>query len=392
MQASITLGRPFGIPVGLHWSALLIGALGAWSLVGLFETSVPGYPNGTYWSAAVLAVGLFLGGLVAHELGHAVVARRYGLEVRRITLWALGGVAELGTQPRSPKVELLVALAGPVVSLGVAATLGAVALAADALTDAGVLVVALGWLAFVNVVLGLFNLLPARPLDGGRVLTAVLWWRRGDELAAVDIATRVARVLGAGLAGIGAWQLVTGGFGGLWLLLVAWFVTSAAGAEREVVALRRGLVGVPAHVAMSPPPPSAPGWLTVAQFSSDPGRRNVDPMLLVDATGAAPMGTAPVRRVRQAALARPELLLSDVATPVEPTNLVAAREDLGRRLGERAVSLPLLVVDDGRVVGQIRFPDLQRAAVASPVRASLPPPSGAPVVTGPVPPAGSVQA
>src|SRR5918998_1061086 len=169
MTASLRFGRIAGIPVGANWSALLIAALIAWSLAGrLLPAQVPGLDPAAYWLAAGLGAGLFLASLLAHELGHAVVARRAGLRVRGITLWLLGGVAQLEDEPATPRDELRVAVVGPAVSLALAAGFG---LAAAALAVAGgpaVAVAVAAWLAVGNAPLALFNLVPAAPLDGGR--------------------------------------------------------------------------------------------------------------------------------------------------------------------------------------------------------------------------------
>src|SRR5215203_2164717 len=169
MTASLRFGRIAGIPVGASWSALLIALLIAWSLAGrLLPLEVPGLAPAAYWLAGGIGAGLFLGSLLAHEIGHAVVARRAGLRVRGITLWLLGGVAQLEDEPASPRDELRVAIVGPAVSLAVAFGLAAFGLVM--LGGPAIAVAIAAWLAVVNTALALFNLLPAAPLDGGRVL------------------------------------------------------------------------------------------------------------------------------------------------------------------------------------------------------------------------------
>ena len=246
MTASLRLGRIAGIPVGASWSVLLIAALFAWSLAGsILPGLVPGLVPSTYWAAAVVATGLFLGSLLAHEVGHALVARRAGLRVRGITLWLLGGVAQLEDEPASPRDDLRVAIVGPAISLALAVGFG-VAAAGLALLGAPALAVAvLGWLAVANVALALFNLIPAAPLDGGRVLRALLASRLGFVRA-----TEIAAFIGQGFAfalGIVGFFGIPGLFGpNLVLIFIAIFVYLAASAEAHSVALRAMSRGVQA--------------------------------------------------------------------------------------------------------------------------------------------------
>ena len=179
MTASLRFGRVAGIPVGASWSALLIALLIAWSLGGqLLPAQVPGLAPAAYWLAGAAGAGLFLGSLLAHEIGHALVARRAGLRVRGITLWLLGGVAQLEDEPASPGDELRVAIVGPAVSLALAVGFGLAAVALSVAGGPALAGVVVAWLALANAVLAVFNLLPAAPLDGGRVLRGLLWRRR----------------------------------------------------------------------------------------------------------------------------------------------------------------------------------------------------------------------
>lgn len=195
MRHSISLGRILGIPVGLHWSLLVVGAL---LTAGLTERFVA---SGTPTSGAVLvalgAAAVFFASVLTHELAHSVVAPRHGTPVEGITLWLLGGVARLGGSARTAPAELRIALAGPASSLALAALFGTTAYALAELGVApGPVGSALAWLATINAVLAVFNLLPGAPLDGGRVLTAALWRRHGDRLRAEITAARVGGALG----------------------------------------------------------------------------------------------------------------------------------------------------------------------------------------------------
>src|ERR687898_2223750 len=269
MTASLRFGRIAGIPVGASWSALLIAGLIAWSLAGrLLPAQVPGLAPAAYWLAGAAGAGLFLGSLLAHELGHALVAQRAGLKVRGITLWLLGGVAQLEDEPASPRDELRVAIVGPAVSMALAVGSGLAALGLSVLGGPAVAVALAPWLAVGNAALALFNLLPAAPLDGGRVLRGLLWRRHGSRVRASVTATRAGVWVGSGLVAYGLLGTFTGwGIGTLWTALVGWFLVIAARQERELALLGGGLDrGLRAAQVMTPAPAVAPAWFTVDAF------------------------------------------------------------------------------------------------------------------------------
>jgi Zn-dependent protease len=365
MTASLRFGRVAGIPVGANWSALFIALLIAWSLGGqLLPAQVPGLAPATYWLAGAVGAGLFLGSLLAHEIGHALVARRAGLRVRSITLWLLGGVAQLEDEPASPGDELRVAVVGPAVSLALAVGFG---LAAAALSVVGgpVLVVAVAaWLALANVVLGLFNLLPAAPLDGGRVLRGLLWRRHGSRVRASVAATRAGVWVGAGLIGYGLLGTFTGwGIGTLWTALIGWFLITAARQERDLAVLGRGLAGLRADQVMAPVPAIAPAWFTVDAFLREyvePWQASVLPLRSFDGDPAGVVTAAALYAVPRDR--RHVVRAGDVAIPMSALLLVApdhAVGDLAARLaGGRTVAA---VVAGGRLLGIITADALARA-------------------------------
>src|SRR5690606_35761152 len=181
---------------------------------------------------------------LGHELAHALTARRYGVEARRITLWLLGGVSELDTDAPTPRAEFLIAAAGPAASLVFGGVAAVGTLLAGFAGASPLIVVALTWLAGVNVLLAVFNLLPGAPLDGGRIVRAVMWRLRGDKDRAQIAANRAGVVVGILLAALGGLQILfLNNFGGLWLALIGWFLISAARAETTGVRLRRALDG-----------------------------------------------------------------------------------------------------------------------------------------------------
>ncbi|MGI9615913.1 MAG: site-2 protease family protein [Acidimicrobiales bacterium] len=240
MRASLRLGTFAGIKVGIHWSIGLIAVLLTISLAGtILPATAAGYSSAVYLIAALTAAMLFMGSIVAHELGHSVVAERNDVRVRGITLFALGGVATLESEPESPGVAARIALAGPAVSLAI----GAASLLAAAILGAfglpAIVGAALLWLGIVNVALAIFNMLPALPLDGGRVLQAALWRRSGDQHKATISAATIGRYLGWGLVFFGLWQF-TQGAAGLWTAMIGVFIIATArGEEFRARFLRR---------------------------------------------------------------------------------------------------------------------------------------------------------
>jgi Zn-dependent protease len=375
VTASLRFGRIAGIPVGASWSALLIAGLIAWSLAGsLLPAQVPGLAPAAYWLAGLAGAGLFLGSLLAHEVGHAVVARRAGLRVRGITLWLLGGVAQLEEEPATPGDELRVALVGPAVSLALAAVFGLAAVAGSlaALPAAAVAVAA--WLAVGNAALAVFNLLPAAPLDGGRVLRGLLWRRHGSRLRASVTATQAGVWVGAGLVAYGLLGTFTGwGIGTLWTALIGWFLMGAARQERDHAIARSGLEGLRADQVMTPAPPAAPAWFTVDAFLRnyvEPWQAAALPLRSFDghpagvvtaaALAAVPPDRRHIVRAGDVAIGVPDLVL------VAPDQPVA---DLPARLaGGRTVAA---VVAGGRLLGLITPADLARASAGGRLRAGV---------------------
>ena len=236
MRQSVGLGRVAGIPVGMHWTVAVILVIIAEILgASVLPAALPHQPTVVYWAAAAAAALVFAGSLLAHELAHSLVAQRNGVRVRSITLWMLGGVAELAGEPPNAVADLRIALAGPAASLAQAAVFGGVALAISYSGGSAVAVAAAVWLAVMNGALAVFNMLPGAPqhrsmvagccvrCSGGSTRTACgrQWPRRGPA------GTSDSPIIAVGLAEL----LVWGSLGGLWLMLIGWFLTSAARAE-----------------------------------------------------------------------------------------------------------------------------------------------------------------
>lgn len=234
MSDSIRLGRIRGIKIGLHWSVAIFAAFISWNLASFyFPEFAPGHAGGTYAIAGLMAATLLGASILAHELGHSLVAIRHGIKIDGITLWLMGGVARLESDARTPRHAFEIAAAGPAVSVAIAFGAGLTA-AGAALAGFGSLTVAMFvYLGIVNAGLALFNLIPALPLDGGRILQAWKWHKGGDrEYATVD-AAKIGRVFGWMIVGVGLMQLFTGTSSGLWGIMVGLFVISQAKAERR---------------------------------------------------------------------------------------------------------------------------------------------------------------
>ncbi|MGE3289236.1 MAG: site-2 protease family protein [Pseudonocardia sp.] len=368
MPATVPLGRVAGIGVTARWSALAGTALiGVLLSVSVLPTLVPGHGSAAYALAGGLTAVGFGASLLAHELAHSVVARHAGVEVRGITLWLLGGVSELATPPRDPAAEVRIALAGPATSVALGILTGAVAAAAAGLGASALPLAALSWLAMMNVVLGVFNLLPGTPLDGGRVLHGVLWRHSGDRARATRIASTAGRVLGAVLAGLGALLAVRGRLDGLWLVLVGWFIAGSAAAESDASEVSARLAGLRVADVMSAPACTAPGWQTVSAFAESltaggpESRHRSFPVVDFDGRVTGTVELADL--VRCPAAERPRTRVGELARPLPPSLVLAPGAPLEEVLrGPLARGSGLGVVVDGGVVGVLTGADLVRAA------------------------------
>ncbi|WP_406082446.1 site-2 protease family protein [Streptomyces zaomyceticus] len=366
MNGSVRIGRVLGVPLLVHWTVPLLVVLFAYSLGSqTLPIWLPGRSNATYTVAGLLGALLLVGSLLAHEAAHAFIARRKDIPVQDVTLWALGGMTRMG-KPRTAGAAFLVAVGGPLTSLVVgAAALGA-GVAVNALFGWAVPAAVLVWLAWVNVLLGVFNLLPAAPLDGGRVVQSVIWWRTGDRDRAERAAARCGQVLGFLLIA-GGWVLLLRGFvGGLWLMVIGFFVLVVAGAERRQAGMATALHGVRAADAMSSPVETCPDWLTVERCVDDVAMRARHSALpLIDFAGR-PSGLVDLSRFAGIPVPqRRTVRVRDVATPLSQCT-TCAPDDLLEGVLERArpsrSGIRVLVTDGTLLVGVITARDIARLA------------------------------
>jgi Zn-dependent protease/CBS domain-containing protein len=369
MRESVRLGRIAGIPVGLNLSVFVIVAILVVALAsGLFPGLQPGRSTVEYVAAAAVAAALFLVSLLAHELAHAVVARRNGIEVDGITLWLFGGVARLRSEPRTPGADFRIAVVGPLTSLVIAVVFGILGAAVLAAAGPGLVVTVLGYLAGVNVLLAVFNLVPAAPLDGGRLLRAALWRWRGDRVAAAVSAARAGRVFGYALVVLGILQVATGqGLGGIWLVLIGLFIVSAASAEEQQTQVAASLQGITVRDVMTPDPVTADPGLTLDRFIAETvltHRFSAYP--LTDPDGRLVAMTT-LNRIRDVAPERRATTrLADVACPLDQLPTARPEEPLVTLL-ERMTGCAdgrAVVLDGyGRVVGVVSPTDISQAEI-----------------------------
>jgi Zn-dependent protease/CBS domain-containing protein len=362
MRDSFTLGRIAGVRFGVNWSWLVVFALIVWTLAtGIFPDTNEGLSDGTYVAMAIVAAFLFFGSLLAHELGHALQARREGMEIDGITLWLFGGVARFKGVFPSAGAEFRIAVAGPLVSLvlGTAFALVAWGIGLPAAVD-GVAF----WLGYINLTLLVFNLLPALPLDGGRIFRSALWALKGD----FAWATRVAAGVGSGfgylfIAGGVALFIFQGAFSGAWLAFIGWFLLIAAGAEDRFLLARQALSGLHVGDLVVRDPVTVRGDLTIGEFMDDIVSKNRHTTYPVTDNGHA-LGLLPFRCVAEVPRSEWEtrtvhdcmLPAGDVPVVSQDDELIDAAAELAESDVHRA-----LVVDGDRFVGLLSETDVARA-------------------------------
>jgi Zn-dependent protease/CBS domain-containing protein len=352
MGSGWRIGRLAGIDLAIHPSWLVIAFLLTFSLAdAFFPRSIPGMTVGQYWLLGGATALLFFASVVAHEFSHALVARRFGLKVAGITLFIFGGATTIESDSRSPRDEALIALAGPVSSL----VIGAALLGAATLVEAREARALLVWLGIINIVLGAFNLVPGYPMDGGRVLRAILWKLRGDP----NTATRQAAIVGRGIgylmvAGGVIWALRSRDIGsGLWLALVGWFLATAAEATMQQATVERSLSGVKVRDAMDETPAAVSPNESVADLVSERMLRGDDRSFLVrhDDGGLAGMVTlGDVKRLPRDAWA--DARVTDIMTRFGDLATIGPDEPLAdalRLLQQREVGQLPVMESDGRL-------------------------------------------
>jgi Zn-dependent protease/CBS domain-containing protein len=355
MRNTVRLGTIFGIELKLDYSWFIIFFLVTWSLGRhYFPDAHPGWFTGAYWGLAAFTSVLFFASVVAHELAHSLVARAFGTPVRDITLFIFGGAAHISAEPRRPREELLMALAGPGMSLALAGLF--YALWWLSLGFAGPLHALAEWLGWINLLLGLFNLIPGFPLDGGRVLRAIIWGVTGDARRSTRIAAGAGQIVAYGFIFWGVWQIFGGNWAdGLWIAFIGWFLNSAAVQSVQQLAVQDLLAGHTVREALLTDCPHVLPRLTldvVVDQVVGPSGRRCFPVL----EDGRLSGLLTLRRIAEVprdhwATTRAEdvmIPLAELKTARLDDDLVAVFE---RMAAEDVNQFPVL--DDGRFVGMV---------------------------------------
>jgi Zn-dependent protease/predicted transcriptional regulator len=354
MKSSIRLGRLFGIEIGAHISWLIIVVLVTLSLASYFSMTQSAWSPAMRWGASFLTAMLFFASVLAHELAHSLVAKRFGIPVRSITLFIFGGVSQIESEAKRPSEEFWIAIVGPLTSVAIGALASLLLLVAPMDTFVGAVA---GWLAAVNIGLAIFNMVPGFPLDGGRVLRSLLWWKTADSRKATRIAAGVGQIVALLMILGGVWMYFRpgGDFGGLWLAFIGWFLLDAARASTSQVEVEEVLRGVTAADLMATDCPTVHADLPLSQFIEDYLLRTGQRCFLVtDGEMVLGMITAPdlkaIERSRWA-----QMRVADVMRPFDQVRWVAPNTTADRLLEimarEKINQLPVVV--GGRLLGLV---------------------------------------
>ena len=356
---NIPLGRILGIQIGLDYSWFVIFALLTWMLAGsYFPAEFKDWPPFLYWVMGALTAIMFFVSVLLHELGHSVVALRYKIPVRSITLFLFGGVAEIGAEPPSAISEFFIACAGPLVSVILAVLFYTVQLLASGIEP---LVGLAKYLAYINLALALFNLIPGYPLDGGRVFRAIVWAITGNMRRATLIAANTGRFFAFLFILAGVWQIMNGGLtGGLWIAFIGWFLDNAASAQLQQVEVRDLLAGHKVSEVMSTHCASVPADLTLQDLVDEHILGSGQHCFLVN-RGDDTVGLMTLQRIKE--VPRPEwettragevMLPLEQSMSIDPdTGLWTALEKLDR---DGVNQLP--VIRDRHVIGMLGREDV----------------------------------
>src|SRR6202158_1046548 len=366
MNENLSLGRIAGIHVGLNWSLLVVAALIAWSLAtGILPSAAPGQTSGAYWTAGVVSAFVYLASLLAHELAHSIVAMQRGVRVEGITLWLFGGVSRFGSESSSPGAQALITFLGPRTSLLIGVVFFLVSSAVGGGAQQGLATASLAWLGYINILLGVFNLLPAFPLDGGRILQSLIWLRTRDRLRATSIAARMGMAFAFLFIAYGLITFFAAGslIGGVWAVFLGWFLLSAARAEEAGGLIRQALSGINVRDVMTPNPVQAPddisveealhGYVLTSRHSTFPTH---------DAAGRL-SGLLTMAALKNGAPdARSKTLIKEVICPLDKVSTASPADPVANLLdiSEGCSEGRTLVVDGGRLGGIISPSDVNR--------------------------------
>ena len=364
IDLSVKLGRIMGIPVRIHYTMWFVFILIAWSLAyGYMPSQYPGLGVAAYWAIGIASAVILFGSVLIHELSHSYIAKKNGLPIGRITLFFFGGVSEMTEEPQDPGLEVRMAAAGPLMSFLIAAVLSFLWYLGDIAKAPVAVTATLGYGALINAVLGAFNLLPAFPLDGGRVLRGSIWKRSKNLLGATKTATRVSEGISLLMMLGGFVSIIFGNFvNGIWIIFLGWFIRSGAETSLKQTLVGETLSGVTVGDIMTRDVLTVPSNITVQQLVSE--------YFLVHRHGGYPvvedgevLGMVTMHCVRsvpkerrEAATVREAMIPCEQAVTVKPT--VSALEALNT-MARRNVGR-LLVLDGPRLLGIVSRGNLMR--------------------------------
>jgi Zn-dependent protease/CBS domain-containing protein len=350
-----------GIKIGINWSWLVVFGLIVWSLATVvFPDQNPGLSDPQYAGMALVAAILFFSSLLAHELGHAFQAQHEGMRIEGITLWLFGGVARFKGNFPSAGAEFRIAVAGPLVSLAIGLAASLIAWGVDLPT---VVDGVAAWLGYINLFLLAFNLLPALPLDGGRVLRSLLWKAKDDFRWATRIAANIGRGFGWLMIAGGVFMLIfTNDFGGIWLAFLGWFLLAAATAEQRSVLAREAFRDLRVRDVMTRDPVSVEAGMTLGRLMDDIvwARRHTTYPVVEE---GRPVGLLPFRRVAAVPRASWDAhRVRDHMIPLELVPVLAADDEVVDTVSTLSDGVGrALVLEDGRLIGLLSITDVARA-------------------------------
>ena len=360
---AIPVGRIFGITVDLDYSWFLVFGLLTWVLaVNYYPAEFKHASIAEYWFMGAFTAVMLFASVLLHELAHSVVAKRYGIPVPKITLFIFGGVSEIAAEPPSPRAEFWIAAAGPIVSFLLALTFWEMR---PFLVNAGPLLALAKYLAILNFVLGIFNLVPGLPLDGGRVLRATLWAMTRNFRRASAIATVAGRFFGFFLIFMGVWQVLVGNmFDGVWIAVIGWFLESAAASQDQLRVVKDLVGGHKVSEVMSRAIPRIPGDMTLQELVDKEVLAQGHRSFIVSDDGRASAGLVTLSTIKEVPRSSwPKIAASQVMIPLETAISIGPGAELWtalQKMGRDGVNqLPVLNGGGGdRVVGMLSRDDL----------------------------------
>jgi Zn-dependent protease/predicted transcriptional regulator len=358
----IKLFRLLGFEVKIDASWIILALLVTWTLAtGYFPFEQPGLASSTYWWMAVVGAVCLFASIIAHEFAHSLVARRDGVPMKGITLFIFGGVAEMDREPPSAGAEFRMAIAGPVASIAIGAAFYLAYRVGSSLGWPIPATSVLEYLGFINVVLAVFNLLPAFPLDGGRVMRSILWQRRGDLRSATRTAANVGSAFGLGFILLGVFAVLGGAFiGGMWWFLIGMFLRGASRMSYQQVELRRALEGEPVSRFMEENPSAVSPSISLQELIDEHVYRSRHRLYPV-VRGDELLGCVDVDDIKNEPKERWEhTTVGEVMHRCSGENTVAPEMDAVEALSlmKRSRKSRLVVAQEGELVGVITLRNL----------------------------------